>query len=265
MLALVDLDSMVIAAGALAEEVYYEVDNIRFAFKREANEYCDTNSKDRNEIERKVDVQPVANAINILKSTLNAAIQATGASEHEVYLGGDSSTNFRVAIDPTYKANRSHVIKPTHTKALCKYAVKHLDAVEVNGMEADDMLSIRAHEHGLDKTVIISIDKDMKQVPCYHYDWKKKTPLLKVEEWDAWCLFYTQLLVGDSVDNIKGCPGIGPVKAKTVLKNATNEEELFQAAKAAYIKAFDGDEDEAMEFMKLQARMLRLLIRRPAP
>jgi len=262
--ALLDIDSMVIAAGALGEEVYYVVGEVRFDNKTQANDYCDTHGADRGDIERKVDAMPAAHAIGILKQIVQAAVNEAGCSDFEAYLSPTDKSNFRFELYPEYKANRKNVIKPVHFEALRRYAVKKLGAVVVSGMEADDMLAIRAFELGFENVVIVSVDKDMRQLPTYHYDWRKKGAIVKVEPMEAWRTFYTHVLMGDSVDNIKGCPKIGPAKAKTVLKDATTEEEMLQATLAAYIKAWGDDEKQGTEEFKLNARLVMLLNERPS-
>lgn len=259
MLALVDIDSIVIAAGALAETVYYVVDGVRFNYKSEANSFCDEHKRPRDDIERHVDVQPVSHAINILNTTLNAAVREAGCLTYEAYLSPQDKSNFRFGLYPDYKANRKNTVKPQHTEALLKHAVKHLGAQIVSGMEADDMLSIRAYEVGLDKCVIISIDKDMRQVPCYHYNWQKKHPVEKVSEEEARKCFYTQVLTGDSIDNIKGCPGIGPAKAANLLKNCVTDKEYLDVCLTAFTNAYDGDVDEARREFTVNAKLVHLL------
>lgn len=262
-LALVDLDGMIYAAGAVSEDVYYVVDNMRFDFKSEANDYCDTHEIDRRDIEKEVDAHPASHAMNALKTTLNAAVRDAGCLTYEAYLSPTDRSNFRFGLDPEYKANRKDAHKPVHFQALRDYAVKHLGAQVVTGMEADDIICIRACERKYD-CVIVSVDKDMRQIPTYHFDWRKKDKgVQQVDEYTAWYNFYTQLLTGDSVDNIKGCPGIGPAKARTVLKDAKTDEGMLHAVFEAYLKAYDGDADEAREQMKLNAQLLRLLEVRP--
>lgn len=262
-IALVDIDSIIIAAGALAEDVYYLVDTIRFDYKSQANEWCDQNGRPKEDIVREVDVKPVSHAINILNTALNAAVREAECQEYEAYLSPSDKSNFRFTVYEDYKANRKNVVKPQHFEALRKHAVKHLKAQVVVGMEADDMLSIRAHELGFENCVIVSIDKDMRQVPCYHYDWRKKGKVEKVEVHAAQMNFYTQVLVGDSVDNIKGCPGIGPAKAAARLKDCATEDDMVKACAMAYIEAYDGDETEAKKQFKLNATLIHLLNRRP--
>ena len=46
--------------------------------------------------------------------------------------------------------------------------------------------------------------------------------------------FYSQLLTGDTVDNILGLERCGPVKAYDLLHECKTEEELFKAVQGAY-------------------------------
>ena len=97
--------------------------------------------------------------------------------------------------------------------------VEHWGAVVSEGEEADDLIGIRATQIG-PYAVVASIDKDMLQIPCIHYNLWKKT-WTKVSEWDGLLFFYEQILTGDKADNIIGLHGVGPVKAKKVIEGAT--------------------------------------------
>ena len=59
--------------------------------------------------------------------------------------------------------------------------------------------------------------------------------------------FYTQILTGDSADNIHGIPQVGPKKAERILKDASTEEDLWDAV----LKAWDGDVDRVVENARL--------------
>ena len=265
---LLDIDGMVHAAGALGEEVFYTVDDgssvLRFDYKSQANTYCDELKVPRGEIERKVDALPVSHAINIMNQMVKAALKDAGCDTvaYEAYLSPCDRSNFRFTIDPEYKANRKNVVKPVHFNALRRHAERSLGAVVCTGMEADDMLCIRAHELGMDNVVIISVDKDMRQVPCWHYDYRKKTPVVKVEPLEGWTNFYTQLLTGDSVDNIKGCPKIGPAKAAKALKGLTEDRGMLDKCMELYQFAYDGDLVEAAKMLKMNAELLLLMDKR---
>jgi DNA polymerase-1 len=213
-------------------------------------------------IERKVDAQPAANAVGIFKQIVEASVKGAECDSMEVYLSPSDKSNFRFKIDPAYKENRKNVVKPTHWATLRAHAQKHMGALVCDGMEADDMLAIRAHEIGLDKVTIISVDKDMKQVPCRHFDWRKKVTVTITPE-EGWRLFYTQLLTGDSVDNIKGCPKIGPAKAAKALKGLTSDAEMLEVCFSLYQVAYAGDIPHAQKMLKMNAELLLLLDKRP--
>jgi len=263
-IALVDLDGLIYACGSVAEKVYYTLDDMRFDFKSEANAYADEHGLNRADIDKDVDAQPVANAINAMKMTVEACIRDAGCDIGELYLSPEGKANFRFEIYPDYKIGRKNAHKPTHYKALRAYCVKHLGAVICDNMEADDMLNIRANELNAQGIpwVIVTQDKDLKQVPGWHYDWRKKQ-LFEVSVEDARLCLYMQVLVGDSVDSIPGCPNIGPAKAAKALKGITDEAEMLEACKFLYTKAYDNDEGEAMKQLKLMIRLVRMLQARP--
>lgn len=148
------------------------------------------------------------------------------ASEYKLFL--TSPDNFRKQIYPEYKANRT-ATKPKHLQFLRDYLVESWQGTVASGMEADDYLGIHQNE----STIICSIDKDLLQVPGKHYNIVKKE-FYEVDEETGFRNFYTQLLTGDTSDNIKGIAGIGPAKAKKALAEATNEYEMFCIVRDMY-------------------------------
>jgi DNA polymerase-1 len=94
--------------------------------------------------------------------------------------------------------------------------------------------------------VVASIDKDMLQLPCWHFnfgrnEWTKVSPEEGIK------FFYTQILTGDRADNIVGLHGIGPKKAEKLLQDCHTEEDLWDAV----VKAYDGDTDRVTENARL--------------
>lgn len=131
----------------------------------------------------------------------------------ESYVGGEG--NFRFNIYPEYKANRKDLEKPKYLKQAYAYLVHFWNGTVVNGVEADDMVAIRATELG-DDCVIVGIDKDLRQIAGTHYNWKKREfETITPEQADY--NFWMQMLTGDTSDNIKGVKGIGPKKAEKLL------------------------------------------------
>jgi 5'-3' exonuclease len=139
--------------------------------------------------------------------------------------------NFRKDIFPEYKANRhaDATKRNPFVPIIRKMAAAEGAAIEAEGMEADDLLRIWAQEcmDAGEHFVVASIDKDLKMIPGMHYLIHKKE-FFEASQDFAMRFYYEQLLHGDPTDNIQGIPGIGPVKAKSILENCVDEVD-FQA------------------------------------
>jgi DNA polymerase-1 len=150
---------------------------------------------------------------------------------------------FRHELSANYKANR--VAPPEELESQIPYIVRvcevyNIPILNVPGFEADDVigtLAVQAAEKGL-RAVIVSNDKDMCQlvrdpfVVCMRnnsQNVKRKEPVPPVEWCDeAWVenkfgvpprqIIDLLGLMGDSVDNIPGAPGIGPKGAVEIVK-----------------------------------------------
>ncbi|HEX8688423.1 MAG TPA: DNA polymerase I, partial [Pyrinomonadaceae bacterium] len=150
---------------------------------------------------------------------------------------------FRHEMNVGYKANR--VAPPEELESQIPYIVRVCEAynvpvLNVPGFEADDVigaLAVQAAEAGL-QAVIVSNDKDMTQlvrdpwVVCMRnnsQNVKRKEPVPPVEWCDeAWVenkfgvpprqIIDLLGLMGDSVDNIPGAPGIGSKGAVQIVK-----------------------------------------------
>lgn len=147
--------------------------------------------------------------------------------DYEVFLSGPSDENFRhdYAVTAPYKGNRTGR-KPKWYDYIREVLVKDYDASVSVKEEADDTISIRAHELGKENCIICSIDKDFLQIEGYHFNFVKNE-LTEVSKVQALMSFYTQFLEGDRIDNIIGAKGIGKAKAKKFLDNK-DEDEMFQ-------------------------------------
>lgn len=151
----------------------------------------------------------------LVATRLNAQIRnildATGATSHTLYLTGPGNFRERTATIRPYKGTRP-TEKPYWYEAIGNYLIKFRGAVVIEGMEADDALSINQTE----KTVLCSIDKDLDMVPGSHYNWVRDK-LYELSDTECSRNFYCQLLTGDSVDNIPGLFGVG--KSSTHVKH----------------------------------------------
>lgn len=161
--------------------------------------------------------------------------------------------NFRKDIFTTYKANRKVVRKPLALGHIKRHIAKTWDTRIKDRLEADDVLGIMLTHPKLFKglkPIVVSIDKDLLQIPGRHYNPDKDLKrVVDAEQGDR--QFYLQVLTGDSVDNYPGCPGIGAKRAPLILDG---EGEPWPAIVAAYEnKGLSGDD------ALVQARVARIL------
>ena len=82
-------------------------------------------------------------------------------------------------------------------------------------------------------TIIVSADKDLRQIPGKHYNFVKEE-LFEVTPLEGLRFFYKQTLIGDSSDNIYGVKGIGPVKAGKLIDCLDTEEEMYYTCRNLY-------------------------------
>jgi hypothetical protein len=163
---------------------------------------------------------------------------------------------FDIAKKKPYKGTRIEK-KPFHYDNLTVYLRDILGAEEVTDIEADDRLAIE-HTASNGQTILVSRDKDLKQVPGWFYSWElnlqpswgpalitkegslkftpadleRKRPAKLTGTGLAW--FYAQVLMGDPTDNIPGLPNTGPVAAYEMLHGRTPTEQL-DAVQEAYM------------------------------
>lgn len=154
-------------------------------------------------------------------------LETTGSDSYQIYLSGPD--NFRYEIDPEYKANRRAKVDPIYREPAKEYLINKYQAKLTLGYEADDALGIGQSE----STIICSIDKDLKQVPGRHYNWRRNE-FTTVTPIDGIRLFYRQLLMGDRTDNVFGVPGIGEVKSGRIINDLEDEKDMFESVQILY-------------------------------
>ena len=149
----------------------------------------------------------------------------------QLYLTGDNNFRKEVATTAPYKGNRT-APKPEHLPAARQHLIEQWGAVVAEGQEADDAIAIEATKLNGD-FVIVSIDKDFKQVPGHHYNFVKREHFFVTPE-EGLRFLYMQILMGDTADNIIGLKGIGPKKAETALAECTTEQEMADVCYEMY-------------------------------
>jgi hypothetical protein len=180
-------------------------------------------------------------AISRLEATMIELCMDIECDDYKGFLTGKGNYRNDIAVTAPYKGQRV-ADKPTHFTALREHLINSWGFVVTEGIEADDAVAIAAYAEPEDDTIMVHIDKDLNQLRGWHYNYRKKEKYY-VPEFAGLVSFYTQMLTGDRIDNIKGIKGIGPVKAAKLLKDCTNEEELYEAV----LKAYDGDTARVLE------------------
>ena len=156
-----------------------------------------------------------ADVFNAIDARMNYIKEQTGAKKIVMCLSG--SKNWRKDVMPTYKGNRDPNNRPLALQAAREYIMEKYEILMFDKLEADDVMGIYATDPNYFPDyckVIVTIDKDLKQIPSFHYN-----PEADFEPWeqnvlDADKLFFAQWLAGDMTDGYSGCSGIGIGSAK---------------------------------------------------
>ena len=152
--------------------------------------------------------EEVANALHIVRNKM-VQLQETYPGSPIVYLSGSERWRDERATIWPYKGNRKSP-KPKHLEACRKYLVTQWNAC-IYQDEADDAVGRTATDTtGGDPVVIVSIDKDLDNIPGLHYNWKKREEYYITPN-EATCNFYRQVICGDRADNIPGLSHTAPV------------------------------------------------------
>lgn len=199
------------------------------------------------------EVQPEEFALECVNTTLESFVAKFTPSSVDVFLSAKQTFRESIAKTKPYKGNRDGAIKPVHFDAVGDYLLGR-GGIVLGGLEADDAIAIEMSKDPKG-TVCISIDKDMLQVPGIHYNWVKDE-LIEQTKRDADFALATQLLTGDTVDNVPGLGGFGPKKAKETLDGARGSKDLFNRVLKAYR---NNCKENWQEYFVEQYKLIRLL------
>ena len=220
--------------------------------------------------------------IDKVDESIRFITENSGCDSYELFITGKDNFRYDIATVKPYKGNRSDKPKPFYLESTRKL-LESYGAVVCDGMEADDMLAVRAREMEYKDCCICSRDKDLRMVPCMQYSWEvglqpewgpelvdtlgelhfrfsdkilkngEKSNAIKKVWGTGLKWFYAQLIIGDATDNISGLEGKGGGLVHQVIHPCTSEEELFTAAFSAYTDKYG---DTAAERLLEQGRLL---------
>lgn len=163
---------------------------------------------------------------SIIDTTLTEIVTDTGISNLRIYLSGEDNFRYNIAKTKPYKGNRASMVRPRYLKHAQQYLIDKYKGIRAHGYEADDAI---ASDMVQNKAIHCGIDKDILQIPGYHYNYVKKE-WREVDEEEAIITLYRQVLMGDNSDNIPGLPRIGEKKAaKFITSFETAHEDALKA------------------------------------
>ena len=184
--------------------------------------------------------------LKVFHNELNKVTKAMMEDNFILYFS--STKNFRKKIYPDYKGHRMKR-KPLGYKRLVNYCRENHNFKLIEGLEADDTIGIEATRFADPSNIIVSPDKDMRQIPSTLWNLTDDVTEITKDDGDRWHLI--QSLSGDPTDGYSGCPGIGVKRATELLdKNENKWEAVCKAYRARGLS-----DDDAL----LNARLAKIL------
>ena len=194
-------------------------------------------------------------AYSCVKRELKRIENKFGSFDETILFFSDSK-NFRKDIQKNYKGHRNRK-KPCAYRRVINKLSEEYSVIKMPTLEADDSMGIYATKHT--GNIIVSPDKDMRQIPGMLWNFEEST-LIKPEEGAKWHLI--QAMAGDNTDGYAGVPGIGVKRAvalfeekgyswKTVVEafkeKGLSEDIALENARLARILTNEDYDDEKME------------------
>ena len=161
--------------------------------------------------------------MNLIENRL-AFYQSVAGNKHDVVMCFSSYPTFRHEIFPEYKINRIGKRKPLALKDViekvkCEYTSEYLD-----NLEGDDVLGLLATSNKYKDPIIVSVDKDMRTIPCKLIAEDEVEHITQRKADRHW---FEMALAGDAGDGILGIKGMGMVTASKLLADVPDTEEAL--------------------------------------
>ena len=262
----IDADSILYQCSGVQEKRFYTLkhkkssNTLKIGSKKEAEEWIDrwvderpsTRTKEDFIVEKSQELTgSIDSAANLFRVKVRAIIEGISKSYTvgETFICIQGKDNFRKDLPAKwskYKANRVSE-KPLLFEELRDYVLSEyaLKCIVSDNEETDDVV-VRACNSG---NVVAYIDKDIVANSVgilYNYN---SGELFYNSDTDRWMMFCTQMLIGDSSDNIVGVGSLsdsirelygisskrcGKVSAEKILEGVKDEKEAFERVIGVY-------------------------------
>jgi hypothetical protein len=185
---------------------------------------------------------------------IDEMLRESKATHYIALIKGSRTTKNRLAVNPDYKGNRPKE-SPKYWDLCKQHFIENWGAVEVNDMEVDDAVAICYYE--LVDSFICAIDNDLlglsTQGKLPHFNWRKKE-FYTVSNYNASFKFWSDMICGQSGDNIKGLSKKGVKFAENLLKGNGafdfNPKVFPTKVLFAYLEHYKDEHEAILEYTK---------------
>lgn len=148
--ALIDGDILCYSCGFSAQHNIHTVTLVgekepraSFQYKKEMKDWLESEGLEEKDyvVDTRIEVEPVENALHSVKLFIDNILEKTDAEHCKIFLTGKGNFREEIATILPYKGQRKQP-KPVHYQSIRDYLVERWESIIVEGMEADDLLSI---------------------------------------------------------------------------------------------------------------------------
>ena len=193
----------------------------------------------------------VRDCLNLIENRLDV-YRTIAESKHDIVMCFTSYPTFRHEIFPDYKINRIGKLKPLALKNTINKVKERYECITYPNLEGDDVLGLLATNGRYDNPIIVSVDKDMRTIPCKLLAAEEVEHITQKKANRHW---FEMSMAGDAGDGIQGIKGMGMVTAsKTLADTPDTIEALWDKVSKTYIK-----KGHTLADAILNARLTRIL------
>ena len=175
----------------------------------------------------------VRNCLNMIDNRLDV-YRTIASGKHDIVMCFTSYPTFRHEIFPEYKINRIGKRKPLALRSVIEKVKEVYETVAYEHLEGDDVLGLLATNGRYKDPIIVSVDKDMRTLPCKLIADDSIEHITNKKADRHW---FEMSLAGDAGDGILGIKGMGMVTAsKTLASTPDTKEALWSKVQETYTK-----------------------------
>ena len=171
--------------------------------------------------------------MNLIDSRIDV-FKTIAGDKHDIVMCFTSYPTFRHEIFPEYKIHRIGKRKPLALRSVIKNCKKIYDCVSYPNLEGDDVLGLLATNGQYKNPIIVSVDKDMRTIPCKLIAAEEVEHITEKKANRHW---FEMSIAGDSTDGIVGVKGTGMVTATKLLADTPDTiDALWSKVAETYTK-----------------------------